>query len=385
MPVDLSDSPLGLFSSLFRFIHRESGTPKENFLSEIFGYVLRTSEGARDAWVSYVLGRNVHCEVVTVTTRSTETDEESRSVYPDLQVQGTLAGGEPFDILSEHKWGSPCSHEQLQTYHVIAKARNAKLCFIGASRRQLADARRCDPAVDKAFLWEDVFRLFEPVENKSEVLKEFLDFMSTQALNPGKPLSVEQMNHFVKGQGFKKSLERTAHLLLNEFDWDCVPVRYRENPEVTDRFGRIALEFATPDWHPTLSIGFLYDTSDYRIEYVDRQKGMDLVLRLEAGPKERGRIENFKKVIAKKRSSLVARDTKTLVTGEVGLGNSHSMLILQCSLAPLIADKTESGQVDALYSRINAWVDCLYKDGKLEEALIEDGLTSGLPKVKRKK
>jgi hypothetical protein len=51
----------------------------------------------------------------------------------------------------------------------------------------------------------------------------------------------------------------------------------------------------------------------------------------------------------------------------------------------LIADKTESGQVDALYSRINAWVDCLYKDGKLEEALIEDGLTSGLPKVKRKK
>ena len=385
MPVDLSDVPLGLFSSLFQFIHRESGTPKENFLSELFGYVLRTSEGARDAWVSYVLGRNVHCETAAVSTRSTELDQENRNVFPDMLIEGTLAGDEPFAIVSEHKWGSPCNHEQLRTYRAIATERNAKLCFIGASRRQLADAKKCDPEVDKAFLWEDVFRLFEPIGNKSEVLKEFLDFMSTQALNPGKPLSVEQMNHFVQGQGFNKSLERTARLLLNEFEWDCVPERYRENPGVWDRFGRIALEFATPDWHPTLSIGFLYDPSNYKIEYVDKEQGMDLVLRLEAGPKERGKIENFKMVVAQKRSSLSALGTKVRVTGEAGIGNSHSMLILQCSLAPLIADKTESLQIEALYSQIKVWVDALFKDGRLEKALIQDGLTSGLPKTKKKK
>jgi hypothetical protein len=275
MSVDLSDSPLDLFSSLFEFIPRENRSPKENFLTELFGYVLRTSEGAREAWVSFVLGKTVHCEVVEVTTRATERNEENRSVYPDLQIEGTLTGEEPFSIMSEHKWDSPCDHDQLRKYHAIAVTKQAEFCFIGANRRQLVEARKCGPAVDKGMLWEDVFRMFNALENKSEVLKELLAFMSTQALDPGKALSIEQMNHFVRGIGFIDSLERTAHILLNEFDWESVPSRYKKlNPKVTNRFGRVAVEFTTPEWKPTLPIGFLYDLSDYKVQFVTSHRGL---------------------------------------------------------------------------------------------------------------
>jgi hypothetical protein len=386
MSVDLSDSPLDLFSSLFEFIPGENRSPKENFLTELFSYVLRTSEGARDAWVSFVLGKTVHCEVVEVTTRATERNEENRSVYPDLQIEGTLTGDQPFAIMSEHKWDSPCDHDQLRKYHAIAVTKQAKLCFVGASRRQLAEAWKCGPAVDKSFLWEDVFRMFNALENKSEVLKELLAFMSTQALDPGKPLSIEQMNHFIKGTGFIHSLERTAHILLNEFDWESVPSRYKLNPEVTNRFGRVAVEFATPEWKPTLSIGFLYDLSDYKVQFVDVSQGIDLVLRLEAKPKDRGNIDDFKTLIAEKLASLTTLGAKVLVAGDKGSRNYDSMLILQCPMAPLLeGTTTDHGQAESIRDKFQSWIKLLFDDGELEAVLIKGGLTSGIPKVRRVK
>jgi hypothetical protein len=109
------------------------------------------------------------------------------------------------------------------------------------------------------------------------------------------------------------------------------------------------------------------------------------VLRLEAKPKDRGNIDDFKKLIAEKLASLKTLGAKVLVAGDKGLRNSNSMLILQCSMAPLLEGKTTDGQAESIRDKFQSWIKILFDDGELEAVLIKGGLTSGIPKVRKVK
>src|ERR1700720_2027505 len=98
MSVDLNDAAPNLFEGLFDFFPRDGHTPRENFLSEAFAYILRTSEGALDAWVSHVFDRRVHCASFEVRTRVRRYTENDSLVFPDMSIRGTIADGETFEI-----------------------------------------------------------------------------------------------------------------------------------------------------------------------------------------------------------------------------------------------------------------------------------------------
>ena len=116
---------------------------------------------------------------------------------------------------------------------------------------------------------------------------------------------------FIQSSDFLNTLEHCAHKLNDDFDWDFFPKRYRsdEGGDVTNRWGRIAIEFATPDWRPTITVGFLVDERDHEVEFVNPRKGIDLLLRIEAHP---GDQENIAAALAeldgkrKKLSNLAA-------------------------------------------------------------------------------
>src|SRR4051794_4164316 len=101
----MNDSVPNLFESLFEFHPRVGHTPKENFLTEAFAYLLKTDEGVRNRWLSVLLGRIIEDARCNVITRQTEMDSESdTSIYPDLLMDGQLSDGEFFAIFCEHKW-----------------------------------------------------------------------------------------------------------------------------------------------------------------------------------------------------------------------------------------------------------------------------------------
>jgi hypothetical protein len=71
-----------LFESLFDFHPREDHTPRENFLTESFAYLLRTDEDVRNCWLSILLNRKIEKTECEVSTRQTERDlETDTSVY----------------------------------------------------------------------------------------------------------------------------------------------------------------------------------------------------------------------------------------------------------------------------------------------------------------
>ena len=381
MSVDLNDAPPNLFEGLFNFAPRDGHTPRENFLSEAFAYILRTSEGALDAWVSDVFARRVHCESFDVRTRGRKDTENDSPVFPDMSIRGTIADGEAFEILSEHKWDSRCNSNQLCSYARIAQKSGAHLIFIGANHRQKREAAASHPAVARCYLWEDVFRVLNEIPEPSEIFKEFLNFMAAKGLSPGQPLSLQKMQAFLQSAGFVKSLERLAEKLRNDFEWNCIPSRYRGGMKVTDRWGRVAIEFATPDWKPTITVGFLYDGGDHKVMLLNAREGIDLFLRIEAGPKEQAGIKPVMEVLHRKRQALDALGANVILRGESG--NVNTVVLVRSCLAHLIDQTTtEEEQVCRVHREVESWIKVLFGDGELESAFKEAGLASGLTRPK---
>jgi hypothetical protein len=119
------------------------------------------------------------------------------------------------------------------------------------------------------YLWEDVFRVLDSVKDEGEVFSQFLEFMKTHGLNPGEPLTLPRIQAYLQSSGFEQSLERAANKLSTDCEWSTVPARFHTHKQVTNRWGRIAVEFATPYWRPTITVGFLVDTKDHKVAFTN--------------------------------------------------------------------------------------------------------------------
>lgn len=380
----MNPSPPNLFDSLFEFRPRDGHTSKENFLTESFAYLLRTDEAACNAWLSCLLGRPVRKAACEVKTRQSEKDLESdTSVYPDLVLDGYFPDGDTFAVYCEHKWDSPCDKAQLTRYHKIAEAKGKHAClaFVGANHRQWSDAANCFQ--DKSFnclLWEDVFQALDGVPDKSPLLAEFLDFMKTHGLSPAPPLTVETMKAFLQASDFLKTLKNMANKLNTNFPWEVIPKRFHADTYVEDRYGRVAIRFETKDWRPGVAVGFLYDGGgDHKVALVNPEKGIDLLLRIEAYPKDTNNIEAAMTVLKEKRKELRKTRASVLLKGEPGNGNDHTVMICRECLGNVIEDvKNLDDQLGAIHERLTTWLQVLFEDGTLEKAFKRSGLDSGM-------
>ncbi len=371
-----------LFESLFDFYPREDHTPKENFLTESFAYLLQTDEDVRNGWLSVLLDRKVESVECEVITRQAEADlEADTSVYPDLLLDGQLSDGERFAVYCEHKWDSPCNHAQLRRYRKVAERKGgyARLAFVGATIKQRSEAEKCfaDDCC-RCLLWEDVFKTLNTLPNKCPMLKEFLDFMESHGLSPGKPLAIEVMRAFLQASDFRKSLQNMANKLLANYSWEVIPKRY-ERIYVQDAYGRVVIRFETEQWRPGLALGFLYDESDHRVKLVNRDKGIDLMLRIETYPKYTKDLQPALAILGEKRKVLKRTAASVLLKGERGNGNAHTVLIVRECLGDLIERaKTEGEQLETIYKRLTSWLQVLFEDGILEDAFKKCQLDSGM-------
>ena len=370
-----------LFEALFNFHPREDHTPKENFLTEAFAYLLRTDEGVRDRWLSVLLRKNVEGVTCEVQTRQTERDVDAdTSIFPDLWISGQFSDGQKFAVYCEHKWDSHCDERQLRKYRKLAESKKACLVFVGTTDKQRSEAARCLPGKPSAcFLWENVFYELNGLPEKSTILQEFLEFMKSQGLSPGQPLTIEKMAAFLQAADFVKSLLNLAHKLQANYPWDAIPQRFHANNYVHDAWGRVGIRFETKDWKPAITVGFLYDESDHRVTLVNRDKGIDLLLRIEAMPKHTKNLGPALDVLKAKQKELKRTAASVLLKGERGNGNAYSLLIVRDCLGDVIGQaKSQAVQLTAIYKKLTTWLEILFKDWRIEDAFKKMGLDSGM-------
>jgi hypothetical protein len=363
-----------LFNALFRFHPRDGYSPWENFLSEAFAYNLRTVEGACDAWCSRVAGTPVALAEWEIFTRNAEHDAEADStVFPDLKIKGVTTDGEPFYVWSEHKWDSPCNRGQLEAYARLAAKAPGKnlLAFVGAHPKQIGAAKSAAGVIPcVALSWEDAYTSLLQFKEKSEVLAEFLHFMETHGLSPGEPISTRKMQAYLDSAGFIDQLWQYAEKLLAEYEWPLIPKRYTEETGITKRWGRVAIEFPTKNWAPTITLGFLCSAEEHEVTFTAPETGIDLLLRIETDP---GRFPNpiqALDALKEKAAAVRAFGARVLLKNQPGNGNPHSLLIAQKALGKVIEGApTRREQLGAIHAELSKWIEALFGDGELEPAL----------------
>jgi hypothetical protein len=376
-----------LFESLITFRSRKHHTPRENFLTESFAYLLRIDECVCNRWLSVLLNKNIERAMCKIATRQRERDE-GRQIIPDMLIYAQFSKRESICLYFEHKWDSPCNEEQLKKYKNFVKKKGdgARLFFVGATREEQSKA--VEYFQDKAcacFLWEDVYRALNDIPNKSGILNEFLGFMDSQGLGPEQPITVESIKKALPQASYLKSLLKVANKLNDNYQpWDIIPKRFHTYNFVQKAYGRVGIRFETEDFKPGITIGFLYDGKNHEVALVNPEKGVDLMLRIEAYPRDTKDMEMFKhtlNVLKNKRKKLEENAASVLLKGEPGNGNAYSVLMVQDCLADVIGkEKDASDQLSEIYTRLNIWLEILFKDGKLEEGFQASGLDSGMIK-----
>lgn len=369
------DEP-SLFNDLFKVRIREDHSPKENFLSESFAYVLRAVDGVRQSWISKICGRSLSLAKFNVSTRGSEVDPVTKTViFPDLRVDATTIEGEPIVVFAEHKWDSPCRIDQLRSYRRIAdnSKPKASLLFVGARRDQLVQARGSG-SVDVSYYWEDVYKFLQHFTNQSELLKDFLFFMKSQGLGPVAPVTPEKLKAFMESNDLLFQLSVFCRKLADEYTWDIIPARYHGNLplSVEDRYGRVAIEFLGANWAPTITLGFLYSGLDHKVPLTDPSRGIDLFLRIEANPKLNPNPESLLALLKQKLPALRETAGQALVQGDPNNGNRHTLLIIQESLVKVLRGIHETHeQLDKIHQTFEVWLSTLFQDGSLEAELLK--------------
>jgi hypothetical protein len=191
--------------------------------------------------------------------------------------------------------------------------------------------------------------------------------------------TTEAIRAFLEAAGFLESLMNFAQKLNTQYTWDVIPKRFFARNYVHDACGRVGIRFETEDCRPAMTLGFLHDESDHRVTFINRERGIDLLLRIEAMPKDTRGIQPVLDVLAGKRQELRKTAASVLLKAEPGNGNNYSVLVVRDCLADVFGSATTaSDQLNATQQRLATWLEVLFRDGRLEKAFKEAGLDSGM-------
>ncbi len=386
-----------LFESLIVFHPKENHTPKENFLTESLVYILRTNEVACTSFLSlFFLEKKVNYETCEFETRPSGINIDSNTyIFPDLKIRGQFSTKRKFLLIFEHKWDAECNPKQLIRYYksfVESEGQKAKLIFIGQTQKQVSIAKNAFKKNQCAcFQWGQVYEKLNDVPKKSVVLREFLGFMESRGLSPGKPLTSQNMKWFLQsydkangkvGSEFKGLLLNLANKLEANYSWEdgVIPKRYIRDPEkpVKDAWGRVGIRFQTSEFKPAFTIGFYYNGEDHKVPLIN-ENSIDLFLRIEAMPGD-SRISDIGpvlKILKEKQKEFRKIGAVAIVKGQQVNWNNYSILTVQFSFLEIASNcKTVNKQLDRIYALLVEWLKILFEDGALEKGFKESGLDS---------
>lgn len=381
-PSETANMNANLLTSLFKWKPTETKTPAENFLVEAFVYTLKVNADFCQAWLTRILGQPVDHSGLDIKTRVTHIDDErATSIYPDIDISGVLADGQPFWLLVEAKWGASYDLQQIYKYARIRRELlSPTIAFVGANAVECHNAQHdyqtgklgkpSEIAAFTALQWSEVHSILRDHSANCRASRELEEFMREQGLSALEPISASLLTHYLETRNFVRRLQRYCEKLLREFPWEFLPGLYKSDQlkSVKDQYGRVAIVFARPGWNGTMTIGFLYSNHDHKVKFADgSDNSVDLMMRIEADPKAVGREEVID-VLRRKCESVRGAGGVVRLAGDVGNSNRHTLLIAQRSLAEFLGPETEFDQLERIYDQIRQWVRALFDD-EVEGAL----------------
>lgn len=287
-----------IFSSIVSYIPTERINPQENFLTELFAWIINNVSGFGYEFISYAIGylnQSVNIDEYAIINASTQITVSSG--YIDMVVYTDMG----INFICEHKIDSELSRNQIQKYIDCKNQLEGEGEYYTLLLTK-AKWQHTQPA-DISFVWADIDALVEriavnyPDDSKEYfVLKQFSLYLKEQGLGRVEPMDTDYIrNDYLKERDNASKIDGLLVSLFNELatiDWkDIIPgiesFRVAEGYEPQYqvkregiRWGRVGIRFFS-NWKPSVFAGVLLDCSDHRLEFSGDGRGPDFVVLLD--------------------------------------------------------------------------------------------------------
>lgn len=259
-----------LLVSLRRYRPREGRDSLEDYLTEIFAWLLRNSRNVADAFLDTVMTHVPEADRLELPAYDQEVTWETQATYPGARLD-MLAQWPGGALLFEHKVHAPLSAEQVSKYRDLAASefpgRTARVIVISANTGQHR------PEAHGCLCWEKVYELLEKQHNtltdpvEQFHIASFLALLRHEGLHPAEPISHQAVASYPVAWRFPEQLGDALASLAYE-EWPLAE-RYEVHTPKT-RWGRLGFELIPAGgpfpWMPGVFVGVILDGRDHLVE-----------------------------------------------------------------------------------------------------------------------
>lgn len=264
-----------LLVSLRQYRPREGRDSLENFVTEVFAWLLRNASGISEAVLERLQTAMPEGKGFDLPRDSEEVEWSTQSRLgsrrPDMQA--TWPG---MALIFEHKVWFGLSDDQITGYRDLAHQEfpdaEVRVVAITASLHQHSKE------ADACLCWNDIYKTLDQYLGKVEEATErfhienFLALLAHEGLQPAAPIAHEAIRYFPTAGKLPQQLE-DAFKPLAARDW---PVDGDYQAEMKRlRWGRIGIELHRTDakrkWSPGIFIGCVLDGRDHLINHRNKE------------------------------------------------------------------------------------------------------------------
>ena len=323
-----------LFGYLKNYIPSEGRDPKEDYLTQMFAWILSNVDGAAKIYVKNLCDKIKLNIDINTTPIDVSTQVPIKVGRNKCHIDMLIKVGNDKAFICEHKIGSQLSRKQIEKY----KKNSAQLgerdyysVLVTYSESQWTQNS------DIAMIWGDVYKLFDEKIMKGElypsesanhfVIKEFLSYLREKNMEGYKEITPEMIQLWFSSvpkydeslkNNLKKSLKTLFVDLVSE-KWNeyCPNITRKEfseyNPTYHSRWGRLGIEFHS--WKRLLVFaGVVLYTEDHGLDPADYEKGPDFCIFIDSeygkkGPKKEQYDRNLDSEYIRKRKRVLEKDS----------------------------------------------------------------------------
>ena len=266
-----------IFDFLRSYVPSDKRDPKEDYLTQLFAWLLMNVDGLNLKYCKYLLEK-IPNKAFTVSDSDTITVETQRTLDNGKRIDLLITVNDTNGFICEHKIYSMLSPNQIVNYSSMAPSLGGGQFYTVLIT--LGTYQWTQPA-DVRILWSSLYRDFLQMEIKNYAKDSVDEFMLNQALHFMQNNSLGTYGEITPGgiAGYWESFE--LKIAVNNLvdglkyrNWKaccpnlhlCNTQGFTEHPIYRkEKWGRVGLEMYS-NWSPGIFVGILWDPSDHRIE-----------------------------------------------------------------------------------------------------------------------
>lgn len=287
-PILINSKTPNLFRQLLAYRPREANTPRENFLTESFAFVLATDPVVAKPILQAFVGNRFDIKrLLALTTQKSLTSDEGWSL-PDMMADVELVDGGHGQVWMENKWDSPADPEQLRTYLRKLERQDKKVPkHLVLLTPRHTDAAHCPKEKFATTVshesWSKIHEVVK-AHRLHPMTHDFEAFLNDAQHLVVQPITLAQAREYRRLSEAKEDSSVTQlrdHLYtLCDRVREALPVSdFTADKETVLNYGRAGVW----SYGRRITFGVLHDPADHATAFVNPERPLDLFLRIE-GP-----------------------------------------------------------------------------------------------------